>query len=273
MRKRFILFLLPVLALSALFPALALVERHPELDAAFSMIEEGNLFLERYNQLTGANVQATYKYGLPYFFGGKNTDYLMKIKRPIETTKYYRTNQTYVYGFDCSGFTNWINEQSGKPRHDTLQAMILQYVKYKDNHLPIKDVPFDRLHEKLRVGDFLVGKHSARHIMMYIGTLEDYGFTAETAPEAKDFLTYPLVIHDGANPFYPERYERYIEENNLKAPTTNGGVCVSIIGVPASEMPQSVESNRLTFHYFNLQDYQLTLYDVTTATSYVWFRM
>ena len=38
-------------------------------------------------------------------------------------------------------------------------------------------------------------------------------------------------------------------------------------------MPHSVESNKETYFYFDLNGYQLTLYDVTTATSYVWFRM
>ncbi len=272
MRKGVLLFLI-LISLLNVFPVSAQVQRHPELDAAFSMIEEGNPFLERYNQLTGADIQARYEYGVPYFFGGKKVDDLMKIKKPIETTRYYNPKRAYVYGFDCTGFTQWINKQTGKPEHDSLSGMILKYAKYANNHLPIKDLPFETLHEHLQVGDFLVGKHRSRHIMMYIGTLEDYGFTAETALEAKDYLNYPLVIHSGANPFYPERYQRYIEENNLKATTTNGGVCVSIVGVPASGMPHSVESNKETYFYFDLNGYQLTLYDVTTATSYVWFRM
>jgi len=271
--KKWFLLLLFLASMLGVFTVSAQVERQPELDAAFSMIEEGNQFLERYNQITGANIQARYQYGVPYFFGGKKADDLMKIKKPIETTRYYSPKRAYVYGFDCTGYTQWINEQTGKPRHDSLSGMILKYSKYTKNHLPFKELPFESLREHLQVGDFLVGKHRARHIMMYIGTLKDYGFTAETAPEAKDYLNYPLVIHCGANPFYPQRYEQYIAENNLKATTTNGGVCVSIIGVPSSEMPHSVLSNKETYFYFDLNGYQLTLYDVTTATSYVWFRM
>ena len=51
------------------------------------------------------------------------------------------------------------------------------------------------------------------------------------------------------------------------------GVMVSIIGVPASAMPLSVTSNNELYHYFDLEGYQLTLYDLDLATSYVWFRM
>ena len=271
--KRAMLMLLALGLLAGSLSASALVERLPELDAAFSMIEEGNIFLERYNELTGAHIQARYKYGLPYFFGGKDTKYLMTLRKPMETTRYYRTNQQYVYGFDCSGFTQWINSEVGKPKHDKLSSMILHYVKYAKNHLPIKDLPAEELHEHLVVGDFLVAKIRARHIMMYIGTLADYGFTAENAPELKDYLSYPLVIHDGPNPFHPQWYEQYIQENNLRATTTNGGVMVSIIGVPASAMPLSVTSNNELYHYFDLEGYQLTLYDLDLATSYVWFRM
>lgn len=271
--KKFYLGVFLALLLLHSVSVLALIEQHPELDAAFTMIEKGNIFLERYNAITGANVQPLYEYGLPYFFGGQNPDYLMKIRKPFETTRYYSPKRSYIYGFDCSGYTKWINIQVGKPEHDSLSRMILRYEQYKNNHLPIKDLPYDQLRDHLIVGDFLVAKIRARHIMMYIGTLADYGFTEMSAPELKDYLNYPLVIHDGANPFYPERYEKYIAEKGLNATTTHGGVCVSIIGVPAEAMPYSVLSNEETYLYFNLEGYQLTLYDLNRATSYVWFRM
>lgn len=273
--KRILVFLvLASLLLTSPLAALAELERKPELDAAFSMIEEGNIFLERYNQLTGADIKAVYPYGLPYFFGGKNTNYLMTVRNPLETTRYYNPSRRYVYGFDCSGFTNWINSEVGKPKHDSLSKMILSYHKYGKNHLDIKSLPYDQLHQHLQVGDFLVAKVRARHIMMYIGTLADYGFTAENAPAMKDYLNHPLVIHDGPNFYYPERYEKYIAEKGLKnTTTTNGGVMISIIGVPEKDMPLTTESNRETYFYFEVEGYPVTLYDLNKATSYVWFRM
>ncbi|NLX82754.1 MAG: hypothetical protein GXZ04_02930 [Clostridiales bacterium] len=272
--KKLAILLLTCLILVQCVPTLAAIERHQALDAAFSMLEEGNIFLTRYNELTGAEIQPMYKYGLPYFFGGKNTDYLMNIKKPLETTRYYSPKRSYVYGFDCSGYTQWINQQIGKPKHDKLSSMILKYSLYKNNHLPIKELPSQEWHEHLVIGDFLVAKTRARHIMMYMGTLADYGFTAENAPELAQYLNHPLVIHDGPNFFYPERYEKYIEENGLKnVTTTNGGVMISIVGVPATAFPLTTESNRETYHYFELEGYPLTLYDLDAATSYVWFRM
>ena len=49
-----------VLAVCACVSANAEVERNGLLDSAFSMLEEGNIFVERYNALTGAEVK-------PYF--------------------------------------------------------------------------------------------------------------------------------------------------------------------------------------------------------------
>jgi hypothetical protein len=272
--KRCLLMVIALVLMLTALPAAAQVERHPELDAAFSMLEEGNPILTRYNEITGADIKARYKYGMPYMFGGKDEDNLMKVKKCLETTKFFRKGKTYVYGFDCSGFTNWINKQVGKPEHDSLQNMILQKGKYGEkNHLPVKDLPFDELPKHLQVGDFLVGKHSARHIMMFIGTLADYGYTAENAPELADYLDYPIVVNSGKNPFYGERYEKYIKENGLKCNTTNGGVCIYIVGVPTDKAPHSVPSGKETLYYFDLGDYMLTIYDIFTCNSYVWFRM
>ena len=57
MRKGFAVLLIMIL-IGALAPASALVERGLELNAAFSMLEEGNPFLARYNEITGADIQA-----------------------------------------------------------------------------------------------------------------------------------------------------------------------------------------------------------------------
>ena len=50
-------------------------------------------------------------------------------------------------------------------------------------------------------------------------------------------------------------------------------MCISIIGVPVDKAPHSVLSDRETFYYFDLDGYMLTIYDVSTCSSYVWFRM
>ena len=272
MKKGLTLMLAALLLFSAL-PASALIEESPLLNTAFEMLEEGNPILERYNEITGAGVEARYKYGMPYMFGGKKEQYLMQVWKAWETTKFFRAGQKYVYGFDCSGYINWVATQNGRPELDSLSNMILWWGKYGDkNHLPIKDVPYDELKDYLEIGDYLVGKHSARHIMMYIGTLADYGYTAEDVPELADYLDYPILINSGPSPFYYERYEKYIQENSLNCNSTNAGVCIYIVGVPVDQMPHEIEDHRITYQYFDMDGYMLVLYDIYSCTSYVWFR-
>ena len=58
------------------------VQQSDLLDAAFSMLEKGNPFLDAYNEITGAGVEARFELGLPYFFGGKH-DTSMKGGEPL----------------------------------------------------------------------------------------------------------------------------------------------------------------------------------------------
>lgn len=297
--KRLAALLMAVLTLNC-FAASAeetkLVQRSDLLDTAFTMLEEGNAFVAAYNQITGAQVEPHFKYGLPYFFGGNCEDMVngeMRVfsrgdvyaKRKIwEQTHFYDKNKYYLYGFDCSGYTRWIYQEVGWPRHDTLSAMVNQYVKYGKNHVYShrkgKEMPpYNELAENLQVGDLLVGKHGARHVMMFIGTLEQFGFTAETAPELKDYLDYTLVIHCGPNPDYDERMQMFLDEHaddsyydNVNLP--DGGVAVSIIGVPMEDAPHHGTDNETDFAWFELPDgYKITIWDVEACTSFAWFRI
>lgn len=274
-----------------------LVQRDPLLDAAFSMLEEGNPFLNAYNEITGANVTVHFQYGLPYFFGG-TYDYMINGKQHLfsrepeyakrtcwEQTKFYDKGKVYLYGLDCSGYTRWIYNEVGWPRHDKLSAMINEYGKYgKTNHVyshrPGKEMPpYGELAATLQLGDLLVAKEGARHVMMFIGTLREFGFTAQTAPELADYLDYTLVIHSGPNPDYGPRMQKYLDEhaddpyyNNINIP--NGGVNVSIIGVPVQDAPHQVTDSNVLYHYFELPDgYKITIWDLEAATSFCWFRI
>lgn len=290
-----------VLALTSLLslPVCAeeqLVQQSPLLDAAFSMLEAGNPILEAYNGVTDAGVEPYYEYGLPYLAGGaydaKADGQLLLFARTPEyaTTlsktkdEFYRRNRTYLFGLDGEGYTQWIFSEAGWPRHDTLSAMINEYGKYgKKNHVYShrkgKEMPpYEELAETLQLGDLLVAKEGARHVMMFIGTLRDYGFTAETAPELAEYLDYTLVIHSGPNPDYGERMQQYLDEHaddpyydNVNIP--NGGVCVSIIGVPVEDAPHQVEDSNNLYHYFDLNGYKITIWDLEAATSFCWFRI
>ncbi len=276
--KRCIALVLVVLTLLGLTSAQAEVERNGFLDSAFSMIEQGNIFLERYNEITGANIEAKYELGVPYFFGGQKVENLYKVKVGAEPTGFFRVGTSYVGGFDCVGFTRWVYTDNGLPEHDTLSNLILNYGQYGKNHVYShrkgKEMPpYDQLAENLRVGDLLVGKTKGRHIMIFMGTLADYGFTAEEVPELAPYLNYALVIHCGPNPFYGERFTQYIAEKGLKANTTNGGVCVSIIGVPMKDAPVQLNVQNKDYAGFYIGDYLLTIWDLPACTSFVWYRM
>ncbi|HPF88550.1 MAG TPA: hypothetical protein PK537_10920 [Candidatus Limiplasma sp.] len=271
--KRGLALLILIPLLFSATGACALVERNMLLDVAFEMLEEGNPILERYNEITGADVQARYELGLPYFFGGKDPDRLMTIGHAVETMKIYIEGDRYIYGFDCTGYMDWINLETGRPKNDTLEYMITKYVDYKDNQLPINDVPYAELKNYLEVGDYLVTKVNRRHIMMYIGTLADYGYTAEEVPELADYLEYPLLIHCGKNPTYGDRYAEYIEENNLNCNTTNGGVSITIVGMPVEGVPHFIHAYKSDHYYFDLNGYMLVVQDMSVTTSHVWFRV
>ena len=275
-----------------------LVERSALLDAAFSMLEAGNPFLTAYNEITGADIQVHFELGLPYFFGGKHDTSmtggvpLVFSREPLyakrkcwENTHFYRKNALYLYGFDCSGYTQWIYSEAGLPAHDKLDAMINQYGKYgKKNHVYShrkgKEMPaYSELAATLQVGDLLVGKNGARHVMMFIGTLREYGFTAETAPELADYLDYTLVIHCGPNPDYGARMQQFLDEHaddeyydGVNIP--NGGVAVSIIGVPLDAAPHSGVDGEEEYHWFELPDgTKVTIWDLDGCTSFCWFRI
>ena len=290
-------------------PAADLVKQDPLLDAAFSMLEKGNPILEKYNEITGADVQVHFEYGLPYFFGG-TYDFMFKGEPLLfsrepeyarrscwEQTKFYDKNKLYLYGLDCSGYTRWIFNEVGWPRHDSLSGMINQYGKYeKKNHVYShrrgKEMPpYSELAATLELGDLLVvkPKEGGRHVMMFIGTLREYGYTAETVPALAAYLDYPLVIHCGPNPMYGARMQKYLDEHaddsyykDVKVP--NGGVCVSLIGVPLEAATHRVPLEWLInldekdpshyYHCFDLNGYDLTIWwELDTATSFCWFRI
>ena len=306
MMKKLIALLLAMMSLSSMLAfaegddeSAGLVKQDPLLDAAFSMLEPGNPILEAYNEITGAGVEPVFEYGLPYFFGG-TYDYKIKGEQLLfskapdyakrtcwEQTKFYDKNKYYLFGLDCSGFTRWVYNEAGWPKHDKLSAMINQFGKYgKKNHVYShrdgKEMPpYEELAATLELGDLLVvkPKEGGRHVMMYIGTLRDYGFTAETAPELEDYLDYTLVIHSGPNPMSGPRMQQYLDEHaddpyydNVNIP--NGGVCVSLIGVPTQDAPYQVEDSNTMYYFFDLDGYQLTSWwELDTATSFCWFRI
>ena len=303
--RRMAVILVLILLLAGMVPAAgAEVERNVLLDNAFKMLDEGNIFIERYNQLTGAEVEAILPSGVPYFFGGK--DYARIIKNLPrfgkgvcnETTTFYRKGKTYPYGLDCQGYIYAIRSESGMVGISPLNAFyqptytdkktgkkynMEQYyiwAKYADGAKK-KDIPMPEdlstVKDTAKVGDLMLIHARGNHILMYIGTMRDYGFTEEEVPALKDYMDYPLMIHCGISPVYGERIQQVMDADPdyyKGMLTTNGGVQVSIWGVPrdAAEYHETVQKN--DFDYFKLPNGQvMTIYDLKNVSKWRWLRL
>lgn len=288
--------LLAVLLLLYLFPGSGRAEAEaPDLTAAaFELLEEGNPFVKRYEKLTGKEIEPLFPCGVPYYYGGLSgskgsgwfymayPDYF--IKTCEKGSGYFRVGKKYFYGLDCVGFTRHVYKACGMQPHPSL-ADIMTVWEEKAHHVydsrkGYEAPPFEQLKDSLRVGDLLVVKHEksrSRHVMMYIGTLRSFGYTAEEEPALVPWLDWPLVIHCGLSPFYGERFQRLIDENPEKyggAVTTDGGVAVSLLGPAPEDAPEHGHVQNTDYAWFTMNDggYQLTVVNLTDVKYYAWYR-
>lgn len=261
--KRFLLALCCLWLLAA--PALAQVESSAFLEAALSMLEKGNLFLEQYDVLADSLTEARYDLGLPYFFAGRNLDKVLSRMIPEQTTRYYTQGRIYLYGFDCKGFANWVQREAGAEVFPGLAALLYQC----RNDQLLENRPAEEWPSFFEVGDYLVVDHGSNHILMYIGVPADYGLTAENAPEIAAYLHYPLLIHCGYNPFYTDRYAAYIEEQGYRNTyPPDGGVTVSIAGM--EKAPHSRVDRGRTYDYFMAGGQPLSVFHLNDCIRLAW---
>ncbi len=276
--KRRCLRVIVVLELIVLIiPALASADRSKMIETALSFLEEGNPFLERYNEMEGTEIEPVCPLGCPYFYGGYNIRHLLKPANPDHASEYYQKDQKYLYGFDCSGFTKYVAEQAGYERHPKISDL-LNRTLYTEYEIPYAMTRSGKsLSPVLRRGDLLAIQHmdGGFHIAMFCGTLKDFGYTKETLPEALvPYIFYPLLIHCTASSDYYERYSAYIEEHGLgEVVPPYGGVIISILDVPlsaaTSETPQIKDLGRPCFE---LEGYHLQITDLTAEKRYRWIR-
>ncbi len=259
---------------AVLFSCAFALTRCPELDAALSMLEEGNPFPAAYNALTGAQVIPADPKGCPYFFGGSNASLIGRTVQSWASSTYYKEGQWYPGGLDCVGFTRWVFSQSGREAHPAISSMLAK--RCKPYEVPMsKGQPAALLQEVLEVGDLLAIKHAGGgyHVVMYIGTLRGFGFTGQDAGEAlAPALDYPLVIHCSSNRDYSQRYALWIRENGLAANTTDGGVMVSLFGFPGEGGGEMHNLDKSVLPYYDFYGYHLTVCTLKEGDISRWIR-
>ena len=236
------------------------------LEAALSQLPENHTLIRLYNEKTDSLLTAQYKGGVPYYFAGVNENLILRQRYPQQESAFYKADRMYFYGFDCKGYTRWAYRMQGLPEHPPLATIFSN-----PNCLQIGDMKPTEYKNILQVGDLFIIRKGTHHVMMYIGTLRDYGLTEHAQMQA--FLDYPLVIHCGNNPFYHDWYLNYIHENKLKTFPPDGGVTVSLLYVEdtsTANVRKDVFGS--DFYYFLLENSIISLINLKPVTMATWWR-
>ncbi|MBQ7520591.1 MAG: hypothetical protein IJU12_09740 [Clostridia bacterium] len=260
------------------------VSPSPALEAAFQMLEQGNPFLERYNLITGARVSPYLPAGIPYFMGGRDIETILR-NQPDEyvlwyswqDSVYYRDGVMYFYGLDCVGFVRKVWMDTGVMGFTTATSLLNEcewrHILSGTGHEPQDWQAWPR---DLRLGDVLVTSSPGMHMMMLIGTLRQFGYTAEEVPELSAFLDAPLVIHCGVNAAYADRFFALKQTGPWRyslATVPDGGVTVSLLGADWSSAPHHVHQQLQDTAWYTLPDGTwLTVIDWSKVLRWCWCR-
>ncbi len=258
------------------------------LTQAFSMLEPGNAIALRYEALTGERVEPLFYAGVPYFWGGKEEKILTE-RWPEYTTRkqwqgthdFYQKDSIYVYGLDCVGFVKTLYDRAGTPLEESLDDLGQKKHCQAGDHLYCSAAnPFPEDWREaavaMRPGDLLALHHPGRHVMMYIGTLRDYGYTEEDLPALQDYLDHPLMIHSGENPLAYQRFDcltaRSEDRKVSKALGSDGGVSLCILGVPRAEAETEVTAHERGYGCFDVEGACVTIFRFDNVSDYYVYR-
>ena len=237
---------------------------------SLSMLEADSIFIERYDDTADSLMTASLPLGVPYYYAGGTEEKFLRRFFPSTTTNYYQDTHMYLCGLDCVGMTHLVYEKCGLERHPSISDLLHLGV----GHSMLKKTDPSRWYMLLRPGDLIAVKHGTFHILMYIGTMRQFGWKDFNAGEAASLLDAPLVIHCGGNPFYHERYQKYINEQGFRNTyPPDGGVTVSVIQESDKDAPHSTDTSwGKHFGWYNITDTQpLLVFRLDDCTDIAWY--
>ena len=245
------------------------VREDPMLDAALSMLEAGNPFIAAYDDMADSLLSASLPLGVPYYYAGATEAKFLKRFYPQTITRYYRPDRMYLCGLDCVGMTHLVFEKCGLERHPSISDLLYRGA----GSTALRRGESGVWPAMLRQGELIAVKHGTFHIMMYLGTLRQFGWNENSAGEAAPLLDEPLVIHCGGNPFYYDRYAEYIREQGYRDTyPPDGGVTVSVIRQTNKDAPHSRNTSwGKHFGWYLLGDYPLLVFPLDDCTETAWY--
>ena len=256
-------------AKTSLFP-MDRVRYSPLYENSLSMLNEGNLFVEYYDDTADSLMEVSLPLGVPYYYAGGTEEKFLHRYYPSTTTHYYLESHMYLCGLDCVGMSRLVYEKCGLERHPSISDILFRNV----GHSALANNDPSRWHMLLQPGDLVCVKHGTFHVMMYLGTMRMFGWTEANAGEAAGLLDEPLVIHCGGDPFYYERYKTYIQEMHYRnTMPPDGGVTVSVIQETDRDAPHSVNTFwGKHFGWYNITDGQpLLVFRLEDCTELAWY--
>ena len=239
-------------------------------EASLSLLEADSPFIARYDDTADSLMTASLPLGVPYYYAGGSEEKFLRRFFPTTTTNYYQDSHMYLCGLDCVGMTHLVYEKCGLERHPSISDLLTEGVG-TDTLLGTDPMEWFML---LQPGDLIAVKHGSYHILMYLGTMRQFGWKEAAAGEAADLLDAPLVIHCGGNPFYYERYKKYIADQGFRNTyPPDGGVTVSVIRKTDKDAPHSTDTSwGKHFGWYEFRDGKpLLIFPLDDCTDVAWY--
>ena len=239
-------------------------------ESSLNLLEEDSPFIAKYDETADSLMGAQLPLGVPYYYAGGTEEKFLRRFYPTTTTRYYKDSHMYLCGLDCVGFTHLVYERCGLERHPSISDLLAYGVgtEILTKHDPVEWFMY------LQPGDLIAVQHGTYHILMYLGTMRQFGWNERTAGEAAGLLDEPLVIHCGGNPFYYERYQQYIKEQGFRDTLPpDGGVTVSVIQKTDKDAPHSTDTS--WGKHFGWYDFEngkpLLVFPLDDCTDVAWY--